>query len=126
MKPQKNTLEWIVFAGSALLIAALAGALLREAIISKSAPAALSIEAGEPIRSANGHQLPVTIRNGGDKTAEDVSVEVLLMSGTTVEERAVLHLPFVPRKSSRPAWVAFRTDPAGHTIAMGAVTFNEP
>jgi uncharacterized protein (TIGR02588 family) len=74
----KHPVEWIVFAVSLVLVAGTVGLLAWDAVQGEDSPAALSIELGRPEPREGTWAVPVTVRNRGDMTAENVNVEVTL------------------------------------------------
>ena len=125
MMPQKNTLEWIVFAASAVLIAGVIGVLVYATVSSEGRPPSLSITPGTAQPTAGGFAVPLEVRNEGDRTAEDVQIEVTLAIGPDTE-RSTAVLPFVPHRSHRRAWVTFENDPARGTVLARVVGYREP
>ena len=125
MKAQKNTLEWAVFAISLALILAVVAILLRSGATTGQAPPALSVTAGSPSPAPGGHQIPVLVRNEG-QSVEEARIEVSLMQGDAVVERAELMIEFVPEKSEREGWVVFQRDPRCCTVTARAVAFEKP
>ncbi|HEV7239473.1 MAG TPA: hypothetical protein VGQ36_09550 [Thermoanaerobaculia bacterium] len=124
--PQKNWLEWSVFAISLCIVLASLGYLGISAMREKNTPPDLRIFAGAPSESAGVHRVPLLIRNAGDSTAASVRIEVLLRRGDEVVESAELDLPFVPRKSEREGWVTFRQDPRCCSVVTRAVSYESP
>ena len=124
--PKKNWLEWSVFAISLAIVIASLVYLGVSAVREEETPPDLRIFAGSPSESGGVHRLPLLIRNVGTSTAESVQIEVLLMQGDEVVERAELDVPFVPRKSEREGWVTFRRDPRGCEVVTRAVSYESP
>jgi uncharacterized protein (TIGR02588 family) len=125
MSVQKNRLEWMVFSLSLLLIALVLGVLLYEQLTSENLPPRLVVEIGATVRSPAGFAVPIELRNDGDRTAEAVQIEVVLVSGSE-QERATATLAFVPHGSRRRAWVTFRHDPAKGSLTTRVVGYEEP
>lgn len=125
MRPQKNALEWIVFAVSALLILGVLAALIQTARTSHHAPPDLFIETGPGVQKHGVFQVPVTITNRGDHTAEDAQIEIVLLEGEVEVEHAEMEVAFVPSGSTRNGFVSFRRNPASFRVVTRA-TFNEP
>lgn len=125
MKAQKNALEWTVFAISLALILAVITVLLRSGATTGQSPPALNASAGSPSPTAGGHQIPVRVRNEG-QSVEEVRIEVSLMQGDAVVERAELLIAFVPEKSEREGWVVFQRDPQCCKVMARAVAFEKP
>ena len=84
----KHPLEWIVFAVSLFLVAGTLGLLAWDAVQGEDSPAALSIELGRPEPRGGAWAVPVTVRNRGDMTAENVNVEVTLETPGSESETA--------------------------------------
>ena len=125
-QPMKNWLEWSVFAMSLGIVLASLAYLGVSAVRENNTPPDLRIFAGVPSESAGVHRVPLLIRNAGASTAESVRIEVLLLRGDEVVERAELDLPFVPRKSEREGWVTFRHDPRCCAVVTRAVSYESP
>lgn len=125
MRPQKNALEWIVFAVSALLILGVLAVLIQTARKSHHGPPDLLIETGAGVEKHGVFQVPVTITNRGDQTAEDAQIEILLLEGDVEVERAEMEVAFVPSGSRRNGFVSFRHNPGSFAVVTRA-TFNEP
>lgn len=125
MRTRKNQLEWLVFAISAILLAAVFGTLVIDGMASGDAPATLVIETGQAQASGGTFRVPVRVRNTGGRTAEQARIEIELVAGDAVVERAELTIPFVPQLSTREGWVSFRRDPRCCTLVTRAA-FNEP
>lgn len=107
----KNRLEWAVFGVGLVLILGLLGYLAYDALTLDGRPPVVDVQLGGS-ESRNGtYQVPVTLRNLGDETAEAVTVEVVLIQGDSEIETAELTIDFLPRSSTRSGWVTFLTDP---------------
>lgn len=79
--PQKNWLEWSVFAVGLALMLAIVGYLGYRTLGDGHDPAALHVEVGAPWSpedSPSVHVVSVTVRNDGGQSAADVDVEVVL------------------------------------------------
>jgi uncharacterized protein (TIGR02588 family) len=118
--PQKNWLEWSVFAVGLLLVAGVIGYLVYDAATLGDAPPSMVVRLGAPEQRSNMYAIPVAVTNQGDQTAEGVVVEVLLERGEE-QEQAQFEIAFVPRRSTRTGWVVFRTDPRGADQITGHV-----
>jgi len=121
---KKNALEWTVFGVSVVLITTVLGVLVHEQVTTGDRPAALAIALGEPVASTEGYAVPIEVRNDGDRTAEDVHVEVTL-SGSPLEVSDIT-VPYVPYRSHRRAWVQFTRDPAGARLTARVLGYREP
>lgn len=92
--PQKNALEWAVFALSLILVLGLVGFIGYEAL-GPDGEAALAVELGEPLAREGSLEVPVTVRNLGDGAVEDVLVEVTVLLSGAPAEQAELSVPLL-------------------------------
>lgn len=124
--PEKNRLEWIVFAVSLLLVAATFGYLIREALTTRKSPPDIVVALGEPRVGSAGFMVPVVATNRGGRTAEDVQITVTLeLPGGSSQGSAIL-IPFLPRESKRQGWATFHSDPRSGTLRVSGVGFQSP
>lgn len=126
MKGKKNVVEWSVFAVSLILIGATVAILVVEAVRGSNEPTDVRVQLGTPIQRAEGWAVPVTIRNEGDETGENVHVEVALQRDNRDVEVAEVTVAFLPRKSAREAWALFRENPASGKVVARAMGFERP
>jgi uncharacterized protein (TIGR02588 family) len=125
--PRKNTLEWMVFAISLLLVLGVIGYLILASIRLGEGPPNLAVELGQIIPAETGKFIvPVTVYNHGDQTAVDVTVEVVLMRGEEEVETAQVTLPLVPYNSDRQGVVTFSEDPRQDRLEARVVGYLLP
>lgn len=110
-KLEKNWLEWIVFAASLVLVLGTLGYLVYDVATIGETPPQIEFQLGQPQAQANRFLVPVKVINRGNETAQAVQVEVTLESGGEEQESAQFELAFLPRHSTREAWVTFKTNP---------------
>ena len=122
---EKNALEWTVFGLGLVLLMAMLGYLVREAVTTGSRPPDLKVLLGASRAATGGFQVPVTVVNRGDRVAEGVSVTITLAAKAEREE-AVLSIPFLPHQSKREGWVTFRGDPKDGNLQVGPVAYESP
>lgn len=122
---EKNALEWTVFGVGLLLLVAMLGYLVREAVTTGSRPPDLVVHLGVPRAMTEGFQVPVTVVNRGDRVAEAVTVTITLAAKAEREE-AVLSIAFLPHQSRREGWVTFRGDPKDGSLQVGPVAYASP
>lgn len=120
----KNWLEWTVFGLSLLLIGVVIGVLGREALSASNTPPLLNVELGSPEQRGDSYMVPITVRNTGDHTAEQVIVEVTLEGVET--ETSELDLAYVPRGSQREGWAVFTQDPTQGQLSGRVLAFEQP
>ncbi|WP_052049519.1 hypothetical protein [Leptolyngbya sp. KIOST-1] len=86
-------------------------------------PAVFTVEPGA-VRTANGlYYLPVTIKNDGDATAAEVTVEGSLGAGST-EEIATTTFDFIPAHSDAETVLIFSQEPTAATVRV--ISYQEP
>jgi uncharacterized protein (TIGR02588 family) len=124
--PEKNWLEWVVFAIGLVLVLATLGFLVRQSIVAEGGPPEVVARLGEPRPSQGGYLVPVEVANRGQTTAEDVLVPIVLDLPDGKSEAAELTIAFLPRGSMREGWVSFRRDPRHGTLSLGAIGFEVP
>lgn len=112
MDVKKNWLEWLVFSVGLALILPLAAYLAYDALTIGNKPPIIEVRLAAAEQHGDVFVIPVTLRNDGDQTAEEVVVEVALLDGGEELETAELTVAFLPRQSTRNGWVTFTTDPA--------------
>lgn len=124
-KPEKNWLEWSVFALSAALIVSVIGFLVYESAIIGDAPPDIQVQIGLPEKRSGYFAVPVEVMNKGDHTAEGVHIEVVLRQDGK-EETGDFEIQFLPRRGSREAWVTFKNDPRAGTVEARVLGYEKP
>ena len=125
-KPEKNALEWSVFAVGLVLVLATLGYLVRESIVSDGGPPDVAVRLGSARPSQHGWLLPVEVTNVGSTTAEDVRVAIALDLPDGTRQEAELDIAFLPPASKRQGWVSFPSDPRRGTLSLGTIAFEVP
>lgn len=110
---EKNWLEWSVFSVSLVVLAFIFGFLGYDALTSEGEQPDISVQLGTVEPHGDYFIVPLTFRNDGGQSVEDVQVDVTLMAGGAELEVSSVTAPALPRQSSRQAWVVFSNDPAG-------------
>jgi len=122
----KNWLEWLVFGLGLILCGGVAGFLIYEmATASPGESPHLEVTLGSPRAKGTHFEVPVTVRNRGDETAEGLTVEVRLTKGERAENSS-FELPYVPPHSTRHGMVLFETDPVGAELRARPVGYENP
>jgi len=125
-KLEKNLLEWVVVAFGFAAVLVTLGYLGWEAAQGNGAKPDLRVELGRPAASSALFLVPVTVRNLGGGTAQDVRVTVLLERPGAEPEQVDLDIAYVPRGSHREGWAAFHTDPASGRLSGWAAAYATP
>jgi uncharacterized protein (TIGR02588 family) len=122
---KKNTLEWAVFGASLALIASVAALLVYQHFTGAHEPASLVATIGSAVETAGGFAVPISVRNEGNTTAEDVRLQATLkFEGGSETGEAVI--PYVPYRSKRRAWIAFSRDPRAGRVTARVLGYREP
>lgn len=125
-KPQKNWLEWLVFAVGLVLVAGTLSYLTYTGATMGSQPPDIEVRLGAPEQRQHNFVVPVSVVNHGDKTAGGIRIEVLLKSGGEEKERSELDIPFLPRQATREGWVTFAQDPRAGELKARVLGYEEP
>jgi len=130
MTAHKNWLEWSVFAAGLALVLAIVGYLVVALVRHDGSPPRLGVRTGAPWRADDVEPphfvVPVTVTNHGDRTAEDVHVEVTLVQGGQQLERSELRLAEVPHRSSRAGAVTLAHEPGPDQLRVRVLGYGEP
>lgn len=124
--PKKNWLEWLIFAMSLALICAMLGVLGYESRSLGNEPANPQIQLGQPEWRQSYFAVPVTVKNAGDQTAENVQLEVDLTLSNGQKETGKVNLHYLPRRATRDAWVTFQHDPSKGKLEPRVVGYEKP
>ena len=125
-KLQKNWMEWIVFAVGLALVLSVLGYLVYDGATMGSDPPSIEVRLGAPEQRAHNYIVPVTVTNHGDKTAEGVTVEVLLESDGREGVRGELTVAFLPRRATREGFVTFQQDPRAARLNARVLGYEKP
>lgn len=118
----KNWLEWLIFGVSTILVLATIAYLGYRTLTLDHKMPNLKAAVGEPIRHGEGIQVPVTVYNAGDETAESVEVEVTASGG----DSGSFTLAFVPREAKRKGWVIFEKPYRKGQLRAAVKGFEQP
>lgn len=124
-KTGKNWLEWLIFGLSCLLVSATLGYLVFLAVTQRDSPPNLVLQIGQSTRSASGFQVPITVENRGDQTAQTAEIEITFEDGKTMET-ASFTLDYVPHGSKRRGAVTFSRQPKKEQLSARVVSYQLP
>ena len=128
-KPERRDvgkLEWIVGAIGALIVVAVLGVLIHEALTYHEGAPILVVRVLDVTPTEGGFVVRFRTENRGPSTAAEVVVAATLKDGDRVAEQAETTLDHVARKSSRDAGVILRRDPASGTLELAATSYRKP
>lgn len=124
---RRRLAEWLSLGASVLLIAALAGYLVFEAVRSRSpfVPVEVRIELDRAQRSAGRFILPVTVRNHGNHTLRDVRVviEHRAASGDGEMQSHDFDIDYLGERAEQRLFVYLDEDPRTLTIEARAAQY---
>ncbi len=109
---KKNWLEWSVFATGLLLVAALLGYLLYDALTSPSGPPRIDLRLGTAERRLGHYAIPVTVINRGHTTASAVHIRATLKPDQGKAEESSFEVQYLPGGATRRGFLVFDSDPA--------------
>ena len=124
---EKNLLEWIVFAGSLLMVLGILGYLVYQvAVYEEGSPDLAITYVHDPAPHAP-HRYFLRIKNEGQETAEEVQVEMVLERDGEELEVSALTLPYLPKQSAREGWAVFSKSPSEtDTLYARVVSYKRP
>lgn len=122
-KPLRNRAEWVSLGISLALLSGVIATVVSLWLHPSLKPAEFTVERGE-VRVADDHYyLPVTVKNEGDATAAQVTVEGSLDVAPD-DEIATTTFDFVPARSDAEGVLIFSQDPSGATVRV--ISYQEP
>jgi uncharacterized protein (TIGR02588 family) len=125
--PQKNALEWTVFAASLALVLAFAGFLLYDALAgAPPGPPQLVVRPGEPRPEGDLLTVPVVVENTGEQAAEQVLVVIAVRQAGGIEETGELTFDLIPGQSSQEGQVTVPLGGAFEAIEGRVASFRLP
>lgn len=105
-------LEIVATALSSLLLAALLGILIRDAVHPHSPPA-FATHPGAVAMAGGSYRVPVSVRNSGDDAAKGVVVHLELVASDSVLAQSDLTVDWLPGNTSKEVVGLFTRPPSG-------------
>jgi uncharacterized protein (TIGR02588 family) len=125
--PQKNALEWTVFAASLALVLVVAGFLLFDALAGPPpGPPQLVVRPGAPRPEGGLLTVPVVVENRGEQAAEQVLVVVAVRQAGGVEATAELTFDLIPRHASEEGQIAVPLGGAVEAVVGHVASYRLP
>lgn len=124
----RSAAEWITLGISVLIVAGVVGLTTYFYLSSANGPAVLTVEprAEETYDAGGRYYLPITVRNGGEATAEDVRVRISVADPSGRQESAEVLVQFLAGGGSSRAVASFGSDPRTGQVEAVAVSYLEP
>lgn len=117
--------ELAVGALGLLIIVALIGSLVREALRS-SEPPVLTVRVDSIVARGGAHMVYVRLMNGAPQTAADVALQGRLFRDTTTAEEQEITFPYVPGHSDVGGALRFERDTVGLSLKLWVRGYREP
>jgi uncharacterized protein (TIGR02588 family) len=126
-KEGRTGAEWVTLSISILIIAALVGLLTYLYFTQGTKSPVIQIEAKleEVKQEGDAYYLPLTITNMGEKTAQDVEIQVSLASGEGDPESVGFTILFLAGNESDYETAVFSNDPAEGELSY-VISFSTP
>jgi len=124
----RTTAEWVTLAISTLIVLGLIGLTTYFYVTAQNTPAAVEVEPrlSETYQAGSRFYLPLTIRNTGGETGEEVRIRVSVTDPSGRQEAAEVMVTFLAGGGSSKAVAAFGSDPRQGRIEAVVVSYLEP
>jgi len=125
---ERSTAEWVTLAISSLIVGALIALTTYFYLTDSNAPARIEVRPhpAETFENGTRYALPVTVRNVGSATAEDVTVRVVRTSSDGRQEVAEWRVQFLSGNGTSRGVAVFTGDPRQGQLDAGVVSYLEP
>lgn len=118
--------EWVAAAVSTLLVLAVVGYLLYDAVARPRTPPSLRVAADTVLQADGLWLVRFRAANHGHQTAAAVTVEGELTRADSSVETSEAVLDYVPGRSERYGGLFFRHDPRAYRLELRALGYQEP
>lgn len=119
-------LEWIFAVIGLILVLGVVGFLIYEISTDEGKPPDLSVSIEEIIPNDKGFLVRFALKNTGDETAADVTLEGEIKRGAESLEKSDVTVDYVPSHSEKKGGMFFTEDPRRGEFAIRAKGYNEP
>ena len=121
--PPRSTAEWASLGFALLLLAAVIGTVIVLWLTPETDPPQFRVEPGAVRDTGGQFYLDITVRNDGEQTASEVTVEGVIEDGSR-QETATTTFAFIPGHAEVQGTLVFTRDPAAARIRV--VSFQRP
>jgi uncharacterized protein (TIGR02588 family) len=124
----RSIAEWITLGISSLIVLGLIGLTTYFHLTASTAPATVEVEPrlSDVYRAGSRYYLPVTVRNTGGETGEDVRIRVSVTDRSGRQEAAEVIVTFLAGGGASHATAAFGSDPREGQVEAVVVSYLEP
>ncbi len=111
---ERTAAEWVTFSVSVLILLALVGLVIFQALTRGNKPSTIKVEPMlQEVRQSEGaFYLPITITNDGDAAVGDVEIQMSLESEGSEPETIAFTVQFLAGGESQEETVVFSADPS--------------
>lgn len=121
-----HSFEWVVGGLSGILVAAMIGFILYDAISGSTRRPDITVVVGQVAATGGGFRVGFRALNRGDVTAAHIDIEGQLRRGEHTLETSKVTLDYLPPHSERTGGLFFRNDPGQYRLQLGAKGYSEP
>lgn len=118
--------EWVVAALGLVLVTGMLGFLIVQAITRRATPPDIHVQPVSIHTISHGYLVEIRVRNQGNTTAAELSVEGELRSGDKTVETSETTLDYVPARSERRGGLFFTHDPRQFTLQLAPKGYRHP
>lgn len=122
----KSRWEWVAAAVSTVLVLAVVGYLLYDAVARPHTPPSVQVSADTVLRADGLWLVEFRATNRGHRTAAAVKVQGELMAADSSVETSEAVLDYVPSRSVRHGGLFFHNDPRAYRLELRALGYQEP
>jgi uncharacterized protein (TIGR02588 family) len=124
---ERTAAEWVTFGVSVLILLALVGLVIFQALTRGNRPSTIKVEPMlEEVRQSEGaYYLPINITNDGDQAVGDVEIQMSLASEGSEPETIAFTVQFLAGGESQEETVVFSKDPSQGELSQ-VVGFHVP
>lgn len=124
---ERTAAEWVTFGVSVLILLALVGLVIFQALTRGNRPSTIKVEPMlQEVRQSEGaFYLPITITNDGDEAVGDVEIQISLASEGSEPETIAFTVQFLAGGESQEETVVFSKDPSQGELSQ-VVGFHVP
>lgn len=125
IKEDKNWLEWLITIISGILVLFTIGFLITQIIWNDNTPPEIVVTLSEGEIRADYYAIPITAKNLGTQTAQNVRIEIVQAEMQT-QEKGFIVFDYLPGKSSVKGWVNFTKKPDFDSLKPHVLGYGTP
>jgi uncharacterized protein (TIGR02588 family) len=124
----RSAAEWVTLGMSSAIVLGLIALTSYFYLTASTDPVMVEVEprTAEVYQAGDRYYLPITVRNRGGETGEEVRVRVTLTGAAGRQETSELQVQFLAGGGTSRAVMAFASDPRQGQIEAGVISYLEP